>query len=477
MLKSATFREKFKFMFFNSKLPRTSTYHPSMDRGFFRSHAFPISFLTFKYREGLFRIYRIRLRSIRKFLVPPDQDTSKSMCSWISASNSDDATKVSLIPEAPKDSLFSRIVPRFFDLVRALFVFLFSCSIRAYVMGIRNWIDYVAVPFSNFYNATHIASDGVRSNSGVAMEWNIRYGEVPGECMDILSPTGNYESTGRSILYVHGGGFVAVHRGVLHHSITPLVRAGFTVYSIDYPLAPEFKFPVPIVSVLKCLAYLRSERGITGVTLMGDSAGGALASLVAAALFNPDRDWHPEIMAKVKTNGFPTIDNLALLYSIFDLESWKCYSTWYSLLQTHIVNYCMSQYKNSPDDQVSVMEHIHKVSEYPRTMLLCGTMDPLQHSHDLFHSSLIKRGVDSTHLVLPGFHGFHGLPPPFSLGLWRTTVFPANCALIKWLSYGDESRVPVLPRVTFFEEFNFSLLLFLAALHALAAFAVSYVIL
>ena len=398
------------------------------------------------------------------------------MHSVYSTANEVDTEYTWSLQEIMRASIFGKffLLPPF---LREYVTRIVTYSIGASIVFIRYWINYIAVPFSNLYNRTHISSDGVRSNSGVEFDWNLQYGDIAGEWMDILSPTGEYESSGRNILYVHGGGFVAVHRGVLHHSMTPLVRAGFTVFSMDYPLAPEFKYPVPIVSVLKCLAYLSSEKGVEQVTLLGDSAGGALVSVVAAVLLNRGRGWHPDIEATLARLHFPEIENVALLYSICDLEAWKCYKTWSSLVQTMIVSYCVSQYRNSDDDRLSVMDNIEKIAAYPRTLLLCGSMDPLQRSHDVFHAALKEIEADSTHLVVPGFHGFHGLPAPFSLGLWRTTTCPANCGLIKWLCHGDESRVPVLPRIKFFEEFNFSLLLLLAGLHALTALALTHFLL
>ena len=50
------------------------------------------------------------------------------------------------------------------------------------------------------------------------------------------------------MVYVHGGGWVCVNREVLMQSVTPFARAGFVVYSIDYPLAPENK-PVNAIVV------------------------------------------------------------------------------------------------------------------------------------------------------------------------------------------------------------------------------------
>lgn len=57
------------------------------------------------------------------------------------------------------------------------------------------------------------------------------------------------------ILYIHGGGFVAANAAVLMQSVTPLVREGFTVYCIDYPLAPDNRFPIPVISVLRAMFW------------------------------------------------------------------------------------------------------------------------------------------------------------------------------------------------------------------------------
>ena len=70
-----------------------------------------------------------------------------------------------------------------------------------------------------------------------------------------------------AVLYAHGGGFVAVKSAHLRHSITPLVRCGFDVYSIDYPLAPEDPFPAALVSTVRALAMLHREYGVREVVL------------------------------------------------------------------------------------------------------------------------------------------------------------------------------------------------------------------
>jgi acetyl esterase/lipase len=75
---------------------------------------------------------------------------------------------------------------------------------------------------------------------------------------------------------------------VQFQQLTPAARSGVTVFSMNYPLTTPFsnRFPTAVVSALRALAFLK-ERGFTSVTIVGESAGGQIGSLVAAYLHNP----------------------------------------------------------------------------------------------------------------------------------------------------------------------------------------------
>lgn len=81
------------------------------------------------------------------------------------------------------------------------------------------------------------------------------------------------------LLYVHGGGFVSgstrSHRGLvaeLSH------RTGRPAFSLDYRLAPRYRFPAAADDVRRAWSWLLDgERDPTRVVVLGDSAGGHLA--------------------------------------------------------------------------------------------------------------------------------------------------------------------------------------------------------
>ncbi|KAI8610757.1 Alpha/Beta hydrolase protein, partial [Chytriomyces sp. MP71] len=88
----------------------------------------------------------------------------------------------------------------------------------------------------------------------------------------------------RVILYIHGGAYCLLSRKT-HRGITwKLAKyAACRVLSIDYRLAPEHTFPLPLQDAISAYSFLvnppagqvRYEPG--NVIFMGDSAGGGLA--------------------------------------------------------------------------------------------------------------------------------------------------------------------------------------------------------
>lgn len=94
--------------------------------------------------------------------------------------------------------------------------------------------------------------------------------------------SGEYEAT---ILYIHGGGWVINSIETSDASCIEIVKkSGYRVVSVDYRLAPEYKFPIPLYDCHDAYLWLREDENNRGsqapIFVAGDSAGGNLASAV-----------------------------------------------------------------------------------------------------------------------------------------------------------------------------------------------------
>lgn len=124
----------------------------------------------------------------------------------------------------------------------------------------------------------------------------IQHGTVGGVAREVARPIrGPVSST---ILYVHGGGFVALSPTRYRAITCALARAGFEVVAPDYRLAPRHPFPGALEDVMT--AYRECASREHPFVVAGDSAGGGLAlsamlraagdgvrSPVCAVLFSP----------------------------------------------------------------------------------------------------------------------------------------------------------------------------------------------
>lgn len=95
------------------------------------------------------------------------------------------------------------------------------------------------------------------------------------------------------VVVVHGGGWMAGAAGELAAWNCWLVRRGCAVAAVEYRLVPAAVWPSQRDEVLAVIAHLRARAGEFGVdpdriVLLGRSAGGQIASAIAAA---PDQPW------------------------------------------------------------------------------------------------------------------------------------------------------------------------------------------
>jgi len=88
-------------------------------------------------------------------------------------------------------------------------------------------------------------------------------------------------------MYVHGGGMTSGDKSDLNTVfLDALASAGYAVASVNYRLAPQFKFPAQIQDVKCAIRYLRAKAsrfGLDGseIFAFGTSVGGQLVALAA----------------------------------------------------------------------------------------------------------------------------------------------------------------------------------------------------
>jgi len=110
-----------------------------------------------------------------------------------------------------------------------------------------------------------------------------KLGAIPGEWVGAVQ-----NDPGRTILYFHGGGFVAGSPESHRALVGKLVEAsGVGAFSVKYRLAPECFFPAAVRDGIDAYrALLAKGVAASSVILAGDEAGGGLAFAVGLAVRN-----------------------------------------------------------------------------------------------------------------------------------------------------------------------------------------------
>ena len=87
-----------------------------------------------------------------------------------------------------------------------------------------------------------------------------------------------HRDVGRVILYVHGGGFVSCSAATHRPITSQLARSAYSrVFAVDYPLAPESRYPAAPDAVLDAYRWLVHDVvAADRLAVIGDSAGGNL---------------------------------------------------------------------------------------------------------------------------------------------------------------------------------------------------------
>lgn len=209
------------------------------------------------------------------------------------------------------------------------------------------------------------------------------------------------------IVYYHGGGYVIGSWATYKRVCVKIANyLGVTVVFPEYRLSPEVKFPGALNDAIDTLHWVAQNgsflQGDTeNVFLMGDSAGGGIAAILA---LDPNSQFKN---VSVKIRG------QILLYPWVDLKdnrlSFRLYGKGYGLIDRD-VDYFRKCYLNndgeSENPQVSPI-HASDFSKAAPALILLGSHDLIRDQGIEFSRKLIEAGISvQMKIYQPTIHGF-----------------------------------------------------------------------
>jgi acetyl esterase len=219
------------------------------------------------------------------------------------------------------------------------------------------------------------------------------------------------------LLYFHGGGWTLGSAAESDNFVRILsAKTGCAVVSVDYRLAPEWKFPAAIIDGMDAAAWCASALpGLTGLTCplycMGDSAGANIATVVARAIALDPGRYGLDLAGQILT--CPVTDHRMDSGSYREFADGPLISR--RLMEWFWDNYLPDRTLRA-DPRASPLLAAN-LSVMPPTFILTAENDVLRDEGEGYAEALARVGVDVTVKRYAGqIHGFVSLVGLFDGG-------------------------------------------------------------
>ncbi len=226
-----------------------------------------------------------------------------------------------------------------------------------------------------------------------------------------------------AVIFCHSGAFVLGNLDTDHRQCVELARrAGCTVISVDYRLAPEHPYPAGFDDALAVLKWVAAQAAsldvdVSRLAVAGSSAGGALAALLAV---HAAAGMAPAVVFQLLHQ--PVIDDSATpskreFTTTPGFDGPATRQMWQHLAGGGSV------------DAGAVPARLDDLAGQPAAFITCSELDPLR-DEAIDHALRLMRAAVATELhVFPGTcHGFDSLLPE-----WETSqlLFELQGAALK----------------------------------------------
>ena len=213
------------------------------------------------------------------------------------------------------------------------------------------------------------------------------------------------------LLFFHGGGWVTESVENYDRVCSRMAQSTrHIVMSVEYRLAPEYRFPVPLEDCYAAAKALYTGRLILPadpdrITIIGDSAGGNLAA--AVCLLARERG---EFMPRKQILIYPALNNCYTEESPY--KSVQENGEGYLLTAVKMEDYLKLYESSSKDRQNPYFAPIleEDLSHMPDTLILTAEFDPLRDEGEAYGKRLKDAGnYVEVHRIPEALHGYFAL--------------------------------------------------------------------
>lgn len=241
------------------------------------------------------------------------------------------------------------------------------------------------------------------------------------------------ETSAPVLYWMHGGGMVV---GTPEQDDIQMkqiaIETGAIVVSVDYRLAPEYPFPIPLQDAYAGLNWIVANASDIGIDIDriavgGASAGGGLAASLAQKVLQEQ-----QIKLVHQSLTYPMLDNRNVTNSSKEITSLGIWDRHYNI-------FAWEQYlgildKNEKAPLFAVAAALEDLTNLPSTFIAVGALDLFRDEDIEYGLRLMAAGVDTEiHFYKGVVHGFdfHIPEDPMTIGFLSKRITALKLAFSK----------------------------------------------
>ena len=275
--------------------------------------------------------------------------------------------------------------------------------------------------------------------AGISSVRNLQYKQGDKDAyLDVFYPSSikNTDKKLPTVVWIHGGGWISGNKNNVENYLKILAGKGYVTVSINYTIAPEAKYPTPVIQTSEALRYLNKNANQLHIdknqfVLAGDSAGSQIAAQTATIITNPSYSKLVDIPPPLKASQLVGMllncgaYDISLIHPDGDDEGSK-------LLRTFLWAYSGKKdfMKDDKLMQASVINYV--TPDFPPSFITAGNNDPLLPQSKAFAKRLISLGVPTTILFYPKDYS-PALPHEYQFNLDNTAGQKALSEMVSFL--------------------------------------------